>query len=109
MVAMSSGLLMINGAGAVFGSPLAATVIDIIGFKGFMPTMAVFLLILAGFVIYRMNMRSAVPAEAQGSFVAIPDASSGVAVNLSPEVEWVMDQTVEDEENNPFKNNPYVN
>ncbi|NCW55749.1 MAG: MFS transporter, partial [Rhodobacteraceae bacterium] len=43
------------------------------------------------------------------TFVAIPDASSGVAVNLSPEVEWVMDQTDEDEENDPFKNNPYVN
>ena len=109
MVAMSSGLLMINGAGAIVGSPLAATVIDVIGFKGFMPTMALFFLTLAGFVIYRMNMRPAVPAESQGSFVAIPDASSGVAVNLSPEVEWVMDQTVEDEENNPFKNNPYVN
>ena len=54
-------------------------------------------------------MRSAVPAEAQGAFVAIPDASSGVAVNLSPEVEWVMDQDEEDEENDPFKNNPYVN
>jgi len=109
MVAMSSGLLMINGAGAVVGSPLAATVIDVIGFKGFMPTMALFFLTLAGFVIYRMNMRPAVPAESQGSFVAIPDASSGVAVNLSPEVEWVMDHTVEDEENDPFKNNPYVN
>jgi hypothetical protein len=56
-----------------------------------------------------MKMRSAVPAEAQGVFVAIPDASSGVAVNLSPEVEWVMDQDEEDEENDPFKNNPYVN
>jgi len=109
MVAMSSGLLMINGAGAVVGSPLAATVIDVIGFKGFMPTMALFFLTLAGFVIYRMNMRPAVPAESQGSFVAIPDASSGVAVNLSPEVEWVMDHNVEDEENDPFKNNPYVN
>ncbi len=109
MVAMSSGLLMVNGAGAVLGSPLAATVIEVIGIRGFMPTMALFLLILAGFVIYRMNVRSAVPAEAQGTFVAIPDASSGVAVNLSPEVEWVMDQTDEDEENDPFKNNPYVN
>ena len=109
MVAMSSGLLMVNGAGAVIGSPLAASVIEVFGTRGFMPTIAGFLFLLAGFVLYRMKMRSAVPAEAQGVFVAIPDASSGVAVNLSPEVEWVMDQDEDDDENDPFKNNPYVN
>ena len=109
MVAMSSGLLMINSAGAVIGSPLAASVIEFVGTRGFMPTIAGFLFLLAGVVLYRMSMRSAVPAEAQGVFVAIPDASSGVAVNLSPEVEWVMDQDEDDDENDPFKNNPYVN
>ena len=109
MVAMSSGLLMVNSAGAVLGSPLAATVIEIAGVKGFLPTIGAFLFLLAGFILYRMSMRSAVPAEAQGVFVAIPDTSSGVAVNLSPEVEWVMEQEEEDEENDPFKNNPYVN
>ena len=109
MVAMSSGLLMVNGAGAVIGSPLAASVIEIVGTRAFMPTIAGFLFLLAGFVLYRMKMRNAVPAEAQGAFVAIPDASSGVAVNLSPEVEWVMDQDEDDDENDPFKNNPYVN
>ena len=109
MVAMSSGLLMVNGAGAVMGSPLAASVIEIVGNHGFLPTIAGFLFLLAGFVLYRMRMRSAVPAEAQGAFVAIPDSSSGVAVNLSPEVEWVMDQDEDDDENDPFKNNPYVN
>jgi MFS family permease len=108
MVAMSSGLLMVNSAGAVLGSPLAATVIEIAGVKGFLPTIGAFLFLLAGFVIYRMSMRSAVPVEAQGVFVAIPDASTGVAVNLSPEVEWVMDQDKDEGENDPFKNNPYV-
>jgi MFS family permease len=108
MVAMSSGLLMVNGAGAVIGSPLAASVIEIFGTRGFMPTIAGFLFLLAGFILYRMTASSAVPAEAQGAFVAIPDASSGVAVNLSPEVEWVMDQDEDDDENDPFKNNPYV-
>ena len=109
MVAMSSGLLMVNGAGAVIGSPLAALVIEIVGTRGLMPTIASFLFLLAGFVLFRMRMRSAVPAEAQGAFVAIPDSSSGVAVNLSPEVEWVMDRDEDDDENDPFKNNPYVN
>ena len=57
-----------------------------------MPTIAFVLFTLSGFIIYRMNIRSAVPAEAQGAFVAIPDTSTGVVVNLSPEVEWVMDE-----------------
>ncbi len=109
MVAMSSGLLMVNSAGAVLGSPLAATVIEVLGVKGFLPTIGAFLFLLAGFILYRMTMRSAAPAEAQGIFVAIPETSTGVAVNLSPEVEWVMEQEEEDEENDPFKNNPYMN
>jgi MFS family permease len=109
MVAMSSGLLMVNGAGAVVGSPLAAFVIEIVDVAAFMPTIALVLLTLSGFVIYRMNARSAVPTEAQGAFVAIPDTSTGVAVNLSPEVEWVMDDAGTIDDSDPFKDNPYVN
>jgi MFS family permease len=109
MVAMSSGLLMVNGAGAVIGSPLAALVIDLIDVTAFMPSIAFVLFTLSGFIIYRMNARSAVPAEAQGTFVVIPDTSTGVAVNLSPEVEWVMDQDQAAADNDPFKDNPYVN
>ena len=73
-----------------------------------MPTIAFVLFTLSGFIIYRMNVRSAVPTEAQGAFVAIPDTSTGVAVNLSPEVEWVMDQDQDNDDNDPFKDNPYV-
>ncbi len=109
MVAMSSGLLMVNGAGAVVGSPLGAFVIDLIDPKAFMPTIAFVLFTLSGFIIYRMNVRNAVPAVAQGAFVAIPDTATGVAVNLSPEVEWVMDQDQAADDNDPFKDNPYVN
>ena len=109
MVAMSSGLLMVHGAGAVIGSPLAATVTEIIGVRAFMPTIAVVLFMMSAFVIYRMSARSAVPAEAQGTFVAIPDTSTGVAVNLSPEVEWVMNQEEANDGTDPFKDNPYVN
>lgn len=91
MVATSSGLLMVNGAGTVTGSPLAAAVIEIAGTRAFMLTIGGLLFIIAGFVLYRMHARSAVPAKAQGTFVAIPDASIGIAVNLSPEIKWVMD------------------
>ncbi len=108
MVAMSSGLLMVNGGGAVVGSPLAAFVIEFVDVTAFMPTISVVLFALSGFIIYRMNVRSAVPAEAQGAFVAIPDTSTGVAVKLSPEVEWLMDQDQDTNDNDPLKGNPYA-
>jgi len=107
MVAMSSGLLMVNSAGAVFGSPFAATIVELFGLTSFLPSISLVLFALAGVTIYRMKARDAVPAEAQGAFVAIPDTSVGVAVNLSPEVEWVMDQD-EKQSDDPFKDNPYV-
>ena len=74
-----------------------------------MPMIAPVLFTLSGFIIYRMNARNAVPTEAQGAFVVIPDTSTGVAVNLSPEVEWVMDKEQAADDNDPFKDNPYVN
>ncbi|MEK9850781.1 MAG: MFS transporter, partial [Candidatus Puniceispirillum sp.] len=77
------------------------------GLTSFLPSISLVLFALAGVTIYRMKARDAVPAEAQGAFVAIPDTSVGVAVNLSPEVEWVMDQD-EKQSDDPFKDNPYV-
>ena len=51
MVAMSSGLLMVNGAGAVIGSPFAATIIEVLGSRSFMPAIAVILVILSTFIV----------------------------------------------------------
>jgi MFS family permease len=108
MVAMSSGLLMVNGAGAVAGSPLVATIIELFGTSSFMPTIASVLFATSGFVLYRMRARSGVPTEAQGNFVAIPDSSLGMAVTLNPEAEWVTDEG-DSNADDPFKDNPYVN
>ena len=107
MVAMSSGLLMVNGAGAVIGSPVAAIIIEIFGTRSFLPTIAVILLGLSSFVLLRMRMRDAVPTEAQGPFVAFPETLTSVATALNPETEWI---NAEEEQgtNDPFKDNPYV-
>ena len=50
MVAMSSGLLMVNGAGAVVGSPFAAAVIEILGSRSFMSAIAIILIGLSFFI-----------------------------------------------------------
>ena len=72
MVAMSSGLLMVNGAGAVIGSPFAAIIIEILGSRSFMPAIAIILIGLSLFILIRMRLRDSVPTEAQGPFVAFP-------------------------------------
>jgi MFS family permease len=107
MVAMSSGLLMVNGAGAVVGSLFAATIIEILGSRSFMPAIASILVGLSIFILIRMRLRDSVPTEAQGSFVALPKNLTGVATGLNPEAEWI-DPVDEDAANNPFKDNPYV-
>ena len=108
MVAMSSGLLMVNGAGAVVGSPFAAAIIEILGSRSFMPAIAIILMGLSLFILIRMRLRDAVPQEAQGPFVAFPETLTGVAAGLNPEAEWT-ETTEDDAANNPFKDNPYVN
>ena len=108
MVAMSSGLLMVNGAGAVVGSPFAATAIEVFGSRSFMPTIAIILAGLSIFILIRMRIRDSVPTEAQGPFVAFPKNLTGVATGLNPEAEWT-DPVKDDAANDPFRDNPYVN
>ncbi len=108
MVAMSSGLLMVNGAGAVVGSPFAATIIEILGSRSFMPAIALILVALSIFVVIRMRLRTSVPNQAQGPFVAFPKNTTSVAAGLNPEAEWT-DKDKDDAAKDPFKDNPYVN
>ena len=108
MVAMSSGLLMVNGAGAVVGPPFAATTIEVFGSRSFMPTIAIILGGLSIFILIRMQIRDSVPTEAQGPFIAFPKNLTGVATGLNPEAEWT-DPVEDNAANDPFKDNPYVN
>ena len=108
MVAVSSGLLMVNGAGAVAGSPLAAFILEFAGPASFLPSMALILMVFAAFILIRMRAREAVPSEAQGPFVAIPETLTSVAAGLNPEAEWT-ETTEEENATDPFKDNPYIN
>jgi hypothetical protein len=56
-----------------------------------------------------MTRRSAVPNEAQGPFVAIPESGSAVVATLNPEAQWVPGTDEVTEEEDPFRDNPYVN
>jgi hypothetical protein len=55
-----------------------------------------------------MTRRAAVPNLAQGTFVAIPESSSAIAATLNPEAEWIPGNDEEAEEDDPFRDNPYI-
>ena len=109
MVAAASGLVMVNGGGAVLGSPLAALSIEFLGIGSFFVMITGLQALIAAFALYRMSQRAAVPNEAQGPFVAIPESSSAIAATLNPEAEWIPSGEELVAEDDPFHDNPYVN
>ena len=109
MVAAASGLVMVNGVGAVLGSPLAALAIEYLGVGFFFVMIAGVQVVMVCFVLFRMSRRSAVPNEAQGPFVAIPESGSAVVATLNPEAKWIPSGDEVTEEEDPFHDNPYIN
>jgi len=108
MVAVASGLIMMSGAGAVTGSPMAALSLEYLGTASFFPVLATTQVVTALIVVVRMTARPSVPGAAQGPFVAIPEASTAMAASLNPETEWVDTDPAGDDADDPFKDNPYI-
>ena len=65
MVAAASGLVMVNGGGAVLGSPLAALSIEFLGIGSFFVLITITQVMIGGFALFRMTRRAAVPNEAR--------------------------------------------
>ena len=108
MVAAASGLVMVNGAGAVLGSPLAALSLEYFGVGSFFILVMIIQLMIAAFALFRMTRRAPVPNLAQGPFVAIPESGSAIAATLNPEAEWIATGDEESEDDDPFRDNPYI-
>ena len=106
MVAAASGLVMVNGIGAVIGSPVAAMAIEYLGIGSFFVMIAGVQVLLVLFILFRMSRRAAVPNEAQGPFVAIPESGSAVAASLNPEAQWIPSSEEVTEEKTPSKTTP---
>ena len=60
------------------------------------------------FVLARMYMREAVPAEAQGPFIAVPDQGTAVAASLNPETAWNELESELVAVDDPLTVNPYL-
>jgi len=107
MVGTASALIMVNGAGSVIGSPLVAFAMDVIGDISYYGMIAFVHFGLGLFVLLRMTARESVPNEAQGPFVAVPEAGTAVGLTLNPETQWVEDEA-ETAEEDPLADNPYL-
>ena len=107
MVSTASALIMLNGAGSVVGSPMVALVMDVVGDIGYYGMIALVHFIFGIFVLLRMSVRESVPNEAQGPFVAVPEAGTAVGLTLNPETAWVEDDAEKAEED-PLADNPYL-
>lgn len=79
-VEMASGLLLINGVGSVLGPIVAAFFMQGYGAPGLFVVTATVHVAMAGFAVYRLGVRAAVPSELKTEYVAKPQAGSGGVV-----------------------------
>ena len=85
MVAASSGLVLVLGAGSILGPLAVGPVIGTLGPSGFFWWLALVHLGLAAFALWRMTRRAPQPSEEQGSFMPAPTQTGSLAPALAPE------------------------
>lgn len=95
MVAASSGLILVNGIGAIVGPILVSSLMGWFGGIAFYLFMAGVAAAIVVFALYRMTRSEAVPDVDQNDFVAMPVRSGVVAVGLNPEAEWEEEEEAE--------------
>lgn len=82
-VAASSGLLLSYAIGSTAGPVLGALAMDAMGPYGFFAYIAACMAAFAAFVLYRMRVRSPLPADLQEQVVSLPRMSP-IASELDP-------------------------
>ncbi|MEM7404231.1 MAG: MFS transporter [Pseudomonadota bacterium] len=86
MVAASSTLVLVSGAGLAVGPTAAAIAMDLLGDHGLFLTIGLGELGVGLFALYRMTRRAAVPLEDQGQFVAMSARASPIATQVAVQV-----------------------
>lgn len=85
-VEASSGLLLLNGAGAVVGPLVASILMEATDARALFAFTALVHAGMGGFALYRMTRRPPKPAEEQGDFIAVPRSTPAV-FQLDPRAE----------------------
>jgi len=98
MASASSGLVFLNGLGAMFGPVTVGYMMQVFGPNGFFLFNAILCAAIAAYAAYRMTQRPSVSPEDSGSYVAVPTRSvvaAEVAAELYSE-EGTEDETTRD-------------
>lgn len=95
MPAASSGLIFINGVGAISGPIITGWVMTQLGPAGFFAFIAMLLLTLVAYGGWRLTQRAALDLDEQGAFVPVSPSASPVAVDMAQEV--YIEAALEDE------------
>lgn len=85
-VEASSGLLLLNGAGAVVGPLAASFLMEATDARALFAFTALVHGALGAFTLYRMKQRPPLPVEEQSDFVAVPETAPGI-FQLDPRYE----------------------
>jgi len=85
MASASSGLVFLNGLGAMFGPVTVGYIMERIGPNGFFMFNAVLCAGISAYAAYRMTQRAAVDPEEAGTYVAVPTRSV-VAAEVAAEL-----------------------
>ena len=96
MAAASGGLIFINGMGAITGPLVTGWVMDRFGAQAFFGMIALLMLALAGYAVYRMTQRSRVGID-DGAYAPVLPSASPVAVEVASE--YYIETALEDEIN----------
>ncbi len=88
MAAASGGLVFINGLGAIAGPLITGWLMGDGGFgpQGFFLFIAMLLVVTAGYAMYRMTQRAAIPVDETGTMSPLYPTASPVAFEVAQEV-----------------------
>jgi len=94
MPAASGGLIFISGMGAISGPLITGWFMGMVGPGGFWGFVAILMLLMAAYALYRTTQRASVPVEDTGAYVGVYQAGSPVALEVAQE--WAI-EAAEDE------------
>ncbi|MGI3167948.1 MFS transporter [Pseudooceanicola sp. C21-150M6] len=89
MASVSGGMLFLNGLGAISGPLATGWIMTALGPSGFWVFIAVLLLVLTLYALYRMTQRPAPKIEDTGAYTPVMMSATPVAVEAAQE--WAVD------------------
>jgi MFS family permease len=102
MAAASAGLLFVNGVGAIAGPVVIGYAMQLVGPSGYFILLAVVLLALTGYALYRMTQRRAPQAVDTNAYHPMMPTASPVTVEVASE--WAIQAAEEQDEAEARKN-----